>query len=47
MTVRAEEGDETVEELADEATKAKKELGDSTKTGEKAQQQLKDSGQQH
>jgi hypothetical protein len=45
--VRAEEGDETVEELADEAAKAKKELRESTKTGEKVQQRLKDSGQQH
>jgi len=42
--VRAEEGDESIGELADEAAKAKKELKESTETGAKAQQQSKDSG---
>jgi hypothetical protein len=35
--VRAEEGDESIGELADEAAKAKKELRESTETGEKVQ----------
>lgn len=42
--MRAEEGDESIGELADEAAKAKKELKESTETGEKVQQQSKDSG---
>jgi hypothetical protein len=42
--VRAEEGDESIAELADEAAKTKKELRESTETGEKVQQQSKDSG---
>jgi hypothetical protein len=46
-TLRAEEGDETVDELADEAAKAKKELRESTKTGEKVQQESEHSGKQH
>lgn len=37
--MRAEEGDESIGEMADEAAKAKKELRDSTKTGEKVQKQ--------
>ena len=37
--MRAEEGDETVEELADEAGKAKKELKESTDTGKKVQEE--------
>ena len=37
--MRAEEGDETIGELADEAAKAKKELRESTDTGEKVQKQ--------
>lgn len=37
--MRAEEGDETVDELADEAAKAKKELRESTATGKKVQQE--------
>ena len=45
-TVRAEEGDETVEELADEAAKAKQELKESTETGKKVQES-KDSGTPH
>jgi hypothetical protein len=44
--VRAEEGDETVDELADEAAKAKKELKESTETGKKVQES-KDSGTPH
>jgi hypothetical protein len=39
MTLRAEEGDETVEELADEAAKAKKELTENTATGKQVQEQ--------
>lgn len=45
-TLRAEEGDETVDELADEAAKAKKELRESTQTGEKVQQESEQSGKQ-
>jgi hypothetical protein len=37
--MRAEEGDESIDELADEAAKAKKELRESTETGEKVQRQ--------
>ncbi|MGA8332813.1 MAG: hypothetical protein WB777_26545 [Mycobacterium sp.] len=44
--MRAEEGDETVDELADEAAKAKKELKESTETGKKVQES-KDSGPPH
>jgi hypothetical protein len=40
--MRAEEGDETVGEMADEAAKTKKELRESTEAGEKVQQQEKD-----
>ncbi len=40
--MRAEEGDESVGELADDAAKAKKELRDSTETGKKVQKQQKD-----
>jgi hypothetical protein len=39
--MRAEEGDESIEELADEAAKAKKELRESTDTGEQVQKQEK------
>ena len=39
--MRAEEGDESIGELADEAAKAKKELRDSTETGEKVQSRKK------
>jgi hypothetical protein len=46
MTLRAEEGDESIDELADEAAKTKKELRESTKTGEKVQQQSEDSTRQ-
>jgi hypothetical protein len=44
--VRAEEGDETVDELADEAAEAKKELKESTETGKKVQE-AQDSGTTH
>jgi len=37
--LRAEEGDESIDELADEAAQAKKELRESTEAGEKVQQQ--------
>jgi hypothetical protein len=37
--MRAEEGDESIDELADEAAKTKKELRESTETGEKVQKQ--------
>lgn len=40
--MRAEEGDETVGEMADEAAKTKKELRESTEAGEKVQKQEKD-----
>jgi hypothetical protein len=42
--MRAEEGDETIDELADEAAKTKKELRESTETGAKVQDQQKDAG---
>ncbi len=42
--MRAEEGDETVGELADEAAQAKKELRESTKTGKQVQEQSEESG---
>lgn len=44
MTLRAEEGDETIDELADEAAKTKKELNESTETGKKLQEESKGSG---
>lgn len=37
--MRAEEGDESVGEMADEAAKTKKELRESTETGKKVQKQ--------
>ena len=37
--MRAEEGDETVEEMADEAAKTKQELKESTETGKRVQEQ--------
>jgi hypothetical protein len=37
IDMRAEEGDETVDELADEAAKAKKQLRDNTTTGKQVQ----------
>jgi hypothetical protein len=45
--VRAEEGDESIGELADEAAEAKKELKESTEAGAKVQNEAKDSGKQH
>jgi hypothetical protein len=45
--VRAEEGDESIGELADEAAKAKKNLKESTEAGEKVQKESKEAGQQH
>ncbi|MDT5274031.1 MAG: hypothetical protein QOE48_675 [Mycobacterium sp.] len=47
MTLRAEEGDESIGELADEAAKTKKELRESTETGAKVQKESKNSGKQH
>ena len=44
MTVRAEEGDESIDELANESAKTKKELRESTETGAKVQRESKDSG---
>jgi hypothetical protein len=44
ITMRAEEGDETIGEMADEAAKTKKELRDSTETGAEVQKQQKDAG---
>jgi hypothetical protein len=43
--MRAEEGDETIGELADEAAKTKKELRESTETGAKVQKQEKNAGE--
>jgi hypothetical protein len=43
MTMRAEEGDESIDELADDAAKTKKELRESTETGAKVQKDAKDS----
>jgi hypothetical protein len=45
--MRAEEGDETVEELADEAAKTKSELKESTETGKKVQEEAEGSGGRH
>ena len=42
--MRAEEGDESIDELADEAAKTKKELRESTETGAKVQEQEGDDG---
>ena len=43
MTLRAEEGDEAVEEQADEAAKTKKGLNESTKMGKQVREEA-DSG---
>jgi len=45
--VRAEEGDESIGELADEAAQAKKELRESTEAGAKVQNEATGSGKQH
>ncbi|HUB56027.1 MAG TPA: hypothetical protein VMB04_12780 [Mycobacterium sp.] len=37
--MRAEEGDESIDELADEAAKAKKQLRESTETGKRVQKE--------
>ncbi len=42
--MRAEEGDESVKELADEAAKTKKVLRESTETGEQVQKHEHDAG---
>jgi hypothetical protein len=42
--MRAEEGDQSIGEMADDAAKAKKELKESTETGEKVQKQENDAG---
>jgi len=42
IDMRAEEGDETVYELADEAAKAKKQLRENTKTGKQVQEETQD-----
>jgi hypothetical protein len=47
VTMRAEEGDESIAELADEAAKTKKELRESTETGAKVQNEAKDAGEHH
>lgn len=44
--MRAEEGDESIGELADEAAKAKKELRESTEAGERVHKQDSDSSNQ-
>lgn len=40
--MRAEEGDESVDELADEAAQAKKQLRDHTESGKKVQEETQD-----
>jgi hypothetical protein len=40
--MRAEEGDESVDELADEAAKAKKQLRENTETGKRVQEETQD-----
>jgi hypothetical protein len=45
--VRAEEGDESIDELADEAAKTKKELRESTETGQKVQEGSADHKPEH
>lgn len=40
--MRAEEGDESVDELADEAAKTKKQLRESTETGKQVQEETPD-----
>ena len=42
--MRAEEGDESINELADEAAESKKKLRESTESGENAQKQERDAG---
>ena len=45
--MRAEEGDESINELAGDAAQAKKELRESTESGEKAQKQQGDASKRH
>jgi hypothetical protein len=45
--MRAEEGDESIDELADEAAKANKELRESPDTGVEVQRQEGRAGKQH
>ena len=40
--MRAEEGDESVDELADEAAKAKRQLRENTETGKQVQEETQD-----
>jgi hypothetical protein len=42
IDMRAEEGDETVDELADEAAKTKKQLREHTETGKQVQEGTQD-----
>jgi hypothetical protein len=42
IDMRAEEGDETIDELADEAAMAKKQLRENTKTGKQVQEEMQD-----
>ncbi|MGB8793147.1 MAG: hypothetical protein WCD33_16760 [Mycobacterium sp.] len=44
IDMRAEEGDETVDELADEAAKTKKQLREHTETGKQVQEGTQDTG---
>jgi hypothetical protein len=44
--MRAEEGDESIDEMADDAAKTNKELRESTETGAKVQRQ-KDNGERY
>jgi hypothetical protein len=40
--MRAEEGDESVDELADDAAKAKQQLRENTETGKQVQEETQD-----
>jgi hypothetical protein len=42
LNMRAEEGDESVDELADEAAQAKKQLRVNTESGKKVQEETQD-----
>jgi len=45
--MRAEEGDESIDEMADEAAKTNKELKETTEAGKKAQEESADSSKDH
>jgi len=45
--MRAEEGDESIDEMADDAAKTDKELRESTKSGENVQKQEWHAGKRH